>query len=107
LSTLLLKDNGFRSQAYEEGTFPAKQEIKHPAFAHFSLDLGGNPELIMVPVALNAGIGEFCPSDLTVKKLNVSAIYPLLSDNTKCFDLIFIYLFGMMISNKRQSEVVI
>ena len=70
-------DNGFRSQAHEEGAFPAKQEIKNPAFAHLSLDLGGggNPELNMVPTALNAGIREFCLSNLTVKKLNVSAIF--------------------------------
>jgi hypothetical protein len=86
----ILKDNGFRSQALEERTFPAKQEIKHPPFVHFSLDFGDIPRLNMVPVALNAGIGKFCPSNLTVKKLNVSAMNPLLLTPQKSEDLISI-----------------
>ena len=68
-------DNGFRSQAHEEGAFPAKEEIKRQPLPTFLWTWGGNPELNMVPTALNAGIGEFCPSNLTVKKLNVSAIF--------------------------------
>ena len=39
-------------------------------------------------------IGEFCPSNLTVKKLNVSAIYLLFSDRRKCFGMILIALIG-------------
>ena len=95
LSMFILKDNGFRSQAFEERTFPAKEEIKHPPFVHFSLDFGGNPKLNMVPVALNAGIGKVCPSNLTVKKLNVSAIYHLFLILQKSHDLIFIYSPGI------------
>jgi hypothetical protein len=33
--------------------------------------------------------------------------YPLFSDHPKSLDLISIYLSGLMISNKRQSDVVI
>ena len=37
----------------------------------------------------------------------ISGLDVLVLDHPKCLDLIFIYLSGLLISNKRQSEVVV